>query len=136
MTTHLAKSEIITGSYGLFSSFYTALLTDCFHLPLTKSILGSFHSRDVKPKVVLIISKERHKNWYFVINLMDFPAFFFIIIFNKSLYEASPKIKPRICGISFKAKNPGDLLSEEIRDSTLSNFPIYKNHFLHPHDTF
>lgn len=77
MTTHLAKSEIITGSYGLFSFFYTALLTDCFHLPLTKSILGSFHSRNVKPKVVLIISKERHKNWYFVINLMDFPAFFY-----------------------------------------------------------
>lgn len=77
MTTYLAKSEIITGSYGLFSSFYTALLTDCFHLPLTKSILGSFHSRDVKPKVVLIISKGRLKNRYFVIYYMDFPAFFY-----------------------------------------------------------
>lgn len=48
---------------------------------------GSLHSRDEKPKVILIFSKGWLKNWYLVIHLINFPRIFFstkLLIFHRS----------------------------------------------------
>lgn len=90
MIIHLAKWLMITGSWRFFSSFCTVLVTDSFHLLVIKTCqftFGSLHSRDEKPKVILIFSKGWLKNWYLVIHLINFPRIFFstkLLIFHRS----------------------------------------------------